>query len=88
MAEKKQTKSEKALDRKVELLYRQHCCNIPIDVFDIGKVFAVGRAAAAAVHLGGTEDERMRDAIVGFVDLIRKDRPEPDASDARGARPG
>ena len=36
------------IDRQIEQLYYRHCAGIQINVMDIGKVFAAGRAAHAA----------------------------------------
>jgi len=61
----KQSKEEKALDREIDKLYRENCSGIQIDIFDIPKVFAEGRKARA-------EGRDMKDAIVSFVNKIRK----------------
>jgi hypothetical protein len=64
---KRQTKEEKALDREIDSIYRHNCCNIPIDIFDIPKVFEAGRKAKA-------EGRDLKEAIVSFVDSIKKER--------------
>jgi len=61
----KQSKEEKALDREIDKLYRENCSGIVINIFDIPKVFAEGRKARA-------EGRDMKDAIVSFVNQIRK----------------
>lgn len=61
----KQSKADKALDREIDELYRTHCSNIAIDVFDIPKVFAEAKKARA-------EGRDMKEAIVSFVNSIRK----------------
>ena len=65
---KRQTKEEKALDREIDIIYRTNCCNIAIDIFDIPKIFEVGRKARA-------EGKDLKEAIVSFVDTIKKERP-------------
>jgi cystathionine beta-lyase/cystathionine gamma-synthase len=61
----KQSKADKALDREIDKLYRENCANIAIDIFDIPKVFAEAKKARA-------EGRDMKDAIVSFVNSIRK----------------
>ncbi len=61
----KQSKADKALDREIDKLYRENCANIAIDIFDIPRVFAAGRKARA-------EGQDMKEAIVSFVNSIRK----------------
>lgn len=61
----KQSKTDKALDREIDKLYRENCANIAIDIMDITKVFAVARKARA-------EGQDMKEAIVSFVNSIRK----------------
>lgn len=61
----KQSKADKALDKEIEKVYRENCSGIAIDIFDISKVFAEGRKAKA-------EGRDMKDAIVSFVNSIRK----------------
>jgi hypothetical protein len=55
----------KKLDTQIEAIYRQHCCNIQIGVFDIAKVFEAGRKAHAA-------NLDMVKAIVDCVESIRQ----------------
>ncbi len=61
----KQSKADKALDREIDKLYRENCANIAIDIFDIPKVFAEAKRAKA-------EGRDMKEAIVSFVNTIRK----------------
>ena len=61
----RQSKEDKALDREIDKLYRENCSGIQIDIFDIPKVFAEARKARS-------EGRDMRDAIVSFVNIIRK----------------
>ena len=62
------TKADKLADRRIDRAYRKNCEGIQIDVFDISKVFAVGRAAIAA----GDDDVALAAKIVAFVATIRK----------------
>lgn len=61
----KQSKADKALDKEIDNLYRENCSNIAIDIFDIPKVFAHAKQARA-------EGKDMKEAIVSFVNSIRK----------------
>lgn len=61
----KQSKADKALDREIDKLYRENCSGIQIDIFDIPKVFAEARKAR-------TEGRDMKEAIVSFVNKVRK----------------
>ena len=61
----KQTKADKALDREINTLYVQNCSGIQISIMDIPKVFAEAKKARA-------EGRDMKDAIVSFVNSIRK----------------
>jgi hypothetical protein len=57
--------SAKQIDKLVERAYYARCSGIQIDVMDISKVFAVGRAAYA-------EGRDVEAAIAAFVEEIRK----------------
>ena len=61
---RRKTKAGKALDKEIEQIYYAHCSGIQINIFDIAKVFAAGRAAAAA----GTD---MTEAILSTVQAVR-----------------
>lgn len=61
----KQTKTDKALDKEIDKLYRENCSGIAISILDIPKVFAEAKKARA-------EGRDMKDAIVSFVNSIRK----------------
>jgi hypothetical protein len=63
--QKRKTKAEKALDNEIDALYREHCCNIQIDIMAIPSIFAEARKARA-------EGRDMKDAIVSFVNSIRR----------------
>lgn len=63
----RQIKTDKALDRRVELAYYASCNGIQIDIMKIGSVFAAGRRAIAE----GADDEQLKLAIRSFVDQIR-----------------
>lgn len=64
----KQSATLRAIDRRIEDVYRQHCTGVQIDIMDIGRVFEAGRRAIAA----GADDTALTAAVVGFVESIRK----------------
>lgn len=43
----KRSKAEQALDKQIERIFYTRCAGVQLNVLDIGKVFAAGRAAAA-----------------------------------------
>jgi hypothetical protein len=61
-------RQQKRLDKRVEQAYYATCSGVQISVMDIGKVFAVGRKALA----DGADEEKLRSAVVEFVETIRK----------------
>ena len=61
----RQSKADKALDREIDKLYRENCANIQINIMDIPRIFAEAKKAR-------TEGRDMKDAIVSFVNSIRK----------------
>jgi hypothetical protein len=63
----KQTKEQKAIDKRVEAAYYRTCSGIQINIMDIGKVFAVGRDALAK----GVDEPGLEHVIREFVDTIR-----------------
>lgn len=63
--QKRKTKAEKALDNQIDALYREHCCNIQINIMDVPRVFEHARKAHA-------EGKDLKEAIVSFVNSIRK----------------
>lgn len=52
------------LDKQIEQIFYAHCSGIQINVLDIGKVFAAGRAAAAA-------GESIEAAVIARVAQLR-----------------
>lgn len=64
----KQTKEQKALDREIDIIYRTNCEGILIDIMSIPSIFEEGRKAKA-------EGRDLKEAIVSFVDSIKKERP-------------
>jgi len=64
------TKREaKVVDERVNRAYTRSCQNISIDIFDIEKVFVVGRDAIS--H--GADDATLEKVLRTFVETIRKD---------------
>jgi hypothetical protein len=61
-------KMEKVIDKVVEAAYYSTCSNIQISIWDISKVFDVGRKA----YHEGKRGEELGDAIKEFVETIRK----------------
>ncbi len=61
----RQSKADKQLDAEITRLYMQNCSGIQIDMMDIPKVFEEAKKARA-------EGRDMKDAIVSFVQKIRK----------------
>jgi hypothetical protein len=61
-------RQKKAMDRRIEQAYYRRCSGIQIDIMDIGKVFAAGRTALE----NGADEAGLEDAIVQFVETIRK----------------
>ena len=60
--------SKKKMESTVSRLFAKACSGITIDIFDIGKVMAVG-----VESLKADGDEGMAEAaIVSYVELIRK----------------
>lgn len=64
----KQSRAEKAIDKRVERAYYATCSGIQINVMDIPKVFKVGAEAAKR----GLGDIELGIAIREYVDTIRK----------------
>ena len=61
----RQSKADKLLDAEITRIYTQTCNGIQINIMDIPKVFAEAKKARA-------EGRDMKDAIVSFVQKIRK----------------
>lgn len=64
----KQTKQEKAIDKRIERAYYARCNGIQINVLDIGLIFAAGRKAVAE----GLDDQALGDRILAIVETLRK----------------
>jgi len=61
-------RQQNAADKRINALYCRLCSGVQIDIMDIGKVFKAGYAAIE----GGATDEALGEAIVAFVQTIRK----------------
>lgn len=62
------TKKElKALDAKIETVFAKVSKNVLLDIFDVAKVFEVGRKA-------NDEGRDMKAAIIDFIQKVRKDK--------------
>lgn len=57
-------RQQNQIDRAIEQIYYRRCAGVQINIMDIGKVFAAGRAAAAT-------GEDMEQAIVSKVQELR-----------------
>lgn len=59
------------IDKRIDAAYRANCCNIPIPMMEIPKIFALGR-----VEIGkGADDAALGATILAYVNVIRKDAP-------------
>lgn len=61
-------KEQAAIDRRIDVAYRNKCCGIAIDLMDIPKIFKVGRELIAA----GADDAALAEGIHTFVKSISK----------------
>jgi predicted regulator of amino acid metabolism with ACT domain len=59
---------QKKVEARIDRAYRAMCSGVEIDMFDISKVFAVGRAAVAE----GVDDAVLGERIKAFVETIRR----------------
>lgn len=64
----KKTAADKKIDKRIEAAYYAVANGIQIDIMDIPKVFAVGRAFVA----DGVDDDTLKTMIAAYVDTIRK----------------
>lgn len=75
MTKAQQKKLDEKLDKRVERAYYRTCSGIQIDVFDITKVFAAGRAAIVGGKVPAEavgNDEELGKVVRDFVETIRK----------------
>lgn len=61
--------TKKQIDKLVERCYYDTCSGIQINIMDISKVFAAGRAAYAE---GVTDPDELGARVRAFVETIRK----------------
>jgi hypothetical protein len=66
----KQTKAEKLADVRINRAYYATCARIPINVFDIGKIFEHGRRQIA---MHNVDDAALAISIREYVETIRTD---------------
>lgn len=66
---KKQSRADKAADKRVEKAYYATCCGCVINMMDIPKVFAAGRKALA--DNPAITDAELGVAVRAYVDTIR-----------------
>jgi hypothetical protein len=65
MATRAEKIADKKLDAEINAIYKANCANIQINIMDIPRVFTEARLA----HREGRD---MKEAIVSFVNSIRK----------------
>jgi hypothetical protein len=63
----RQSKQEKAIEKRVEAAYYASCSGIQINMMDIPKVFKVG----AQIVSEGADDATLQAKLRAFVDTIR-----------------
>lgn len=66
------TRSEKIaankIDKRINTAYHATCSGIQVDIMDLGKIFAVGKAAIVA----GADDATLATKVFEYVQTIRK----------------
>jgi alpha-D-ribose 1-methylphosphonate 5-phosphate C-P lyase len=65
---KRLSKAEKIAERRIDMAYRASCSGIPIDIMDIGKIFAFGQLKIAE----GEDDTALAVSIRAYVETIRR----------------
>jgi hypothetical protein len=65
----KQTKEQKAADKRIERVYQAACSGIAINLMDIPKVFRAGREVLAADP--NISDEGLGKLVRAYVETIR-----------------
>jgi len=63
----RQTKEEKAMDKRIESIYNESCKGVQIPMMQIPKIFGIARET----YRQGGDDATVRVAIVAYVNEIR-----------------
>jgi len=63
-----ETIAKNRAEKRIDAAYRKRCCNIQVDVMDIGKVFKLGHELIAQ----GADDEALAAGIHTYVQTIAK----------------
>lgn len=67
---RQQKAASKAIDARVMRAYYATCCGIPVNIMDLSKISAVGRAALA----DDIDDAELGRRIRAYVDTLTTDR--------------
>ena len=59
---------KKAMDLRIEKVYRERCSGVQVNMMDIGKIFFAGYDAIAE----GVDDQELGNRIAAFVETIRR----------------
>lgn len=60
MVSKKRTRTESAMDKKIEAIYYKRCSGIAVPILKISEIFEAGRVAI----MEGLDDEALGDRIL------------------------
>lgn len=65
----KQTKTDKAIDARIDRAYRTTCAGVQINIMDISKVFQHGRRLIVMDHV---DDAQLAAGVREYVETIRQ----------------